>query len=90
MSSDIKVSGSASIKYGSISGGASGSSVDIETFQKSDMNFLISCKVVNRTISVKDQLTFWPLDADKSRVLTPAEITSTYGDSFTSGFQVRL
>lgn len=87
VSNDMNISGSLSIKYGAISGGGSGSYVDVETFQNSDMNFLISVKVINQTINVKDQLAFWPLGIDKNRTLTPAQFTNTYGDSFISGFQ---
>ena len=47
VSSDMNISGSLSIKYGEISGGGSGSFVDVETFQNSDMNFLISVKVIH-------------------------------------------
>ena len=87
ISNSMNVSGSLSIRYGEISGGGSGSYVDVETFQNSDMNFFISVKVINQTINVKDQLQFWPLSADKTRDLSPADFTKTYGDSFISGFQ---
>ena len=87
VSNDMNISGSLSIRYGEISGGGSGSFVDVETFQNSDMNFLISVKVINQAINVKDQLQFWPLDSDKNRTIQQAEFTNTYGDSFISGFQ---
>ena len=51
VSSDMNISGSLSIKYGEISGGGSGSYVDVETFQNSDMNFLISVKVLQYSLS---------------------------------------
>ena len=87
LADNMNISGSLSIRYGEISGGGSGSYVDVETFQNSDINFLISVKVVNQTINTRDQLAFWALKGDKDRDLTASEFTKTYGDSFISGFQ---
>ena len=88
VSSNMNVSGALSVKYGAISGSGAGSYVDAETFQQSDVNFLISVKVINQTINVKDQLQFWPLPADQNnKDLSAADFTKTYGDSFISGFQ---
>lgn len=95
VSNNLNVSATLAIKYGEISGGGSGSFVDVETFQNSDMNFIVSVKVINQTINIKDQLQFWPLTVDNSpnasppgtRNPTAAEFTATYGDSFISGFQ---
>lgn len=87
VSSNMNVSGSLSIRYGEISGGASGSFVDVESFQDSDINFMISVKVVNQHTNVKDQLMFVPLDADDQHPPSDAVFTQTYGDSFISGFQ---
>lgn len=87
VSNDLNVSGSLSIKYGEISGGGSGSYVNTETFQQSDINFLITVKVINQTINIKDQLQFWPLAGKAASTYDPQTFTNIYGDSFISGFQ---
>ena len=89
VASSLNVSGSMSIKYGEISGGGSGSYVDSDTFQSSDLNFLVMVKVINQTINVKDQLDFYPLEAHRTpevKVEYP-DFVKIYGDSFISGFQ---
>ncbi|MCJ1296018.1 hypothetical protein MMC34_007583 [Xylographa carneopallida] len=87
VTNSLNISGALSIKYGSIQGDASGSYVDSDTFQNSDMNFLITVKVTNQTINVKDNLAFWPLNSDRDQSLAPADFTRKYGDCFISGFQ---
>jgi hypothetical protein len=87
VSNDLNVSGSLSIRYGEISGGGSGSYVNTETFNQSDINFLITVKVINQTINVKDQLQFWALGGKAASSYTSKEFTDVYGDSFISGFQ---
>ncbi|PNS21087.1 hypothetical protein CAC42_3425 [Sphaceloma murrayae] len=87
VSNDLNVSGSLSIRYGEISGGGSGSYVNTEAFQNSDMNFLIVVHVTNQTINIKDQLQFWPVGEKPADKYTPKSLTDTYGDCFISGFQ---
>ena len=87
VTNSLNISGALSIKYGSIQGDASGSYVDSDTFQNSDMNFLITVKVTNQTINVKDNLAFWPLNSDRDQSLSPSDFTRKYGDCFISGFQ---
>lgn len=87
VSNNLNVSGSLSIRYGEISGGGSGSYVDAEVFQQSDINFLVVVKVINQTINIKDQLQFWPLDKDTPIAYDAKKFTDIYGDSFISGFQ---
>ncbi|CAI6331688.1 unnamed protein product [Periconia digitata] len=87
VSNDLNISGSLSIKYGEISGGGSGSYVNTETFQSSDINFLVTVKVINQTINVKDQLQFWPLQGKSAGSYDSKSFTDIYGDSFISGFQ---
>ena len=87
VTNSLNISGALSIKYGAVSGDLSGSYVDSDTFQNSDMNFLITVKVTNQTINVKDQLAFWPLNSDRDKALSSSEFTSKYGDCFISGFQ---
>lgn len=83
----VNISGSLSIRYGEISGGGSGSYVNTDTFQQSDMNFLIQVTVVNQTLNIKDQLLFWPVGNKAPADYTARSFTDTYGDSFISGFQ---
>ncbi len=89
VANSLNVSGSLSIKYGELSGGGSGSYVDSDTFQSSDLNFVVMVKVINQTINIKDQLDFYPLEVHRATV-TPVlypDFVSIYGDSFISGFQ---
>ncbi|EXJ61989.1 hypothetical protein A1O7_02421 [Cladophialophora yegresii CBS 114405] len=85
VSNDLNISGSLSIRYGEISGGGSGSYVNTETFQDSDVNFVVVVKVINQTINIKDQLQFWPLSGRDN--YTAQTFTDIYGDCFISGFQ---
>jgi hypothetical protein len=61
--------------------------VDSDTFLSSDINFVVSVKVINQTINVKDQLDFFPLDVHRHKKPEGADFTKVYGDSFISGFQ---
>jgi hypothetical protein len=87
VSKDLNVSGSLSIRYGEISGGGSGSYVNTEAFQNSDLNFLVTVTVINQTINIKDQLQFWPINNKKAEDYDSKTLTDTYGDCFISGFQ---
>lgn len=84
---EMNVSGSLSIRYGEISGGGGGSYINAHTFQSSDVNFLITVKVLNQTINTKDQLMFWPLEKEDASTMKADRFTKVYGDSFISGFQ---
>ncbi|KAK4246236.1 hypothetical protein C7999DRAFT_15619, partial [Corynascus novoguineensis] len=88
VANSLNVSGFLSIKYGELSGGGAGSYVDSDTFQGSDVNFLIMVKVLNQTINVKDQLDSHPLKQHQNEdTMSPSEFVSVYGDSFISRFQ---
>lgn len=89
VSNDMNISGSLSIRYGEISGGGGGSYVNSDTFHSSDLNYLIVVKVVNQTVTVKDQLQFWQLnnDSPENYKNDPSKFTRIYGDTFISGFE---
>jgi hypothetical protein len=63
--------------------------VDSDTFIASELNYLVSVKVINQTINVKDQLDFYPLNEhkDAQNTIDFEQFTKVYGDSFISGFQ---
>lgn len=75
----MNISAAHSIKYGVI--GSSGSFVDFDKFTDSDLNFFISVKVTNQSISVKDGLVFQGLSTVNSEMFR-----SVFGDCFISGF----
>lgn len=77
---NLNISGSVEIKYGPISGAGSGSYVDTSKFSESDINFLITVRVVNQH-SVTDQR------VEKFNMLsnvTAANFNSIYGDTYIS------
>ncbi|KAJ5646745.1 hypothetical protein N7490_003117 [Penicillium lividum] len=81
ISDDMNISGSLSIKYGSIGGSGKGSFVDSDKFKESDLNFFISVKVVNQSINIKDALVFQGLPS-----VDDTNFRSVFGDTFISGF----
>ncbi|KAK0554873.1 hypothetical protein OC845_000514 [Tilletia horrida] len=83
ISKDMGVSASLSIKAGTISGSGAGSYIDTDKFLDSDLNFWISCKVVNQSINFKDPLEFNPLP---DGIVDEKDFATVYGDSFISGF----
>ncbi|RPA86777.1 hypothetical protein BJ508DRAFT_410962 [Ascobolus immersus RN42] len=78
---DMNISGSLSIKYGMIGGSARGSFIDTDKFKQSDLNFYISVKVVNQTLSMKDALVFQGIPG-----VSKDNFNEVFGDSFISGF----
>ncbi|RHZ67383.1 uncharacterized protein CDV56_109620 [Aspergillus thermomutatus] len=78
---DMNISGSLSIKYGSIGGAGKGSFVDSDKFKESDLNFFISVKVINQSINIKDALVFQGLPS-----VNQNNFRSVFGDTFISGF----
>lgn len=77
---DMNISGSLSIKAGSIGGSGRGAFIDSDKFKESDLNFYISVKVINQTINVKDALAYNPLSTVDDK-----NFSEVYGDSFISG-----
>ncbi|CAD6891727.1 unnamed protein product [Tilletia laevis] len=80
---DMGISASLSIKAGTVAGSGRGSFIDTDKFLDSDLNFYISCKVVNQSINFRDQLEFNPLPAG---IVDDDQHLAVYGDSFVSGF----
>ncbi|KAI9835476.1 MAG: hypothetical protein M1837_003785 [Sclerophora amabilis] len=78
---DMNISGSLSIKYGTIGGSGRGAFIDSDKFKESDLNFYISVKVVNQSVNFKDALQYQPLASVNEK-----NHTDVYGDSFISGF----
>ncbi|KAF7324485.1 Major facilitator superfamily MFS-1 [Mycena kentingensis (nom. inval.)] len=79
----LNVSGSLQIKCDAIggSGKASATFVDTNKIKESDINYLISAKVVNQRLEAPDLTQFAPLAN-----VPASEFTNVYGDSFISGF----
>ncbi|OBS23324.1 hypothetical protein FPOA_03873 [Fusarium poae] len=78
---DMNISGSLSIKYGSIGGAGKGSFVDSDKFKESDLNFFISVKVINQSINIKDALVFQGLPS-----VTESNFRNVFGDCYIAGF----
>ncbi|KAK6526471.1 hypothetical protein TWF694_005057 [Orbilia ellipsospora] len=79
----MNVSYSSSIKKGTVEVGGNSSAVDESKFKESDLNVVISVKVVNQTTVLEDTAEFHGMD----RVLPGTEkFDEIYGDSFISGF----
>jgi hypothetical protein len=80
---DMNISGSLSIKYGTIGGSGRGAFLDSDKFRESDLNFYISVKVVNQSINYKDALVYNPVASVGDN---QTEFNKVFGDSFISGF----
>ncbi|KAF5237904.1 hypothetical protein FAUST_5856 [Fusarium austroamericanum] len=78
---DMNISGSLSIKYGSIGGAGKGSFGDSDKFKESDLNFFISVKVINQNINIKDALVFQGLPS-----VDQTNFRSVFGDCYIAGF----
>ncbi|KAM0348865.1 hypothetical protein ACHAP4_010681 [Fusarium culmorum] len=78
---DMNISGSLSIKYGSIGGAGKGSFVDSDKFKESGLNFFISVKVINQSINIKDALVFQGLPS-----VDQTNFRSVFGDCYIAGF----
>ncbi|KAM7211204.1 hypothetical protein V8F06_013414, partial [Rhypophila decipiens] len=79
----MNLSYSSSIKKGTIEISGNSTSVDENTFKLSDLNVVVSVRVVNQTITIEDQSTFVPLTNQEA---TAARFNEIYGDSYVSGF----
>ncbi|KAJ4006386.1 hypothetical protein NW766_010472 [Fusarium irregulare] len=78
---EMNISGSLSIKYGTIGGSGKGSFVDSDKFKESDLNFFISVKVINQSINIKDALVYQALPSVNEK-----NFVEVFGDCFISGF----
>ncbi|KAE8314344.1 hypothetical protein BDV41DRAFT_575903 [Aspergillus transmontanensis] len=79
----LNISGALTIKYNNlIDGTGKGSFINSNKVKDADINFLISVKVINQTVTDNALTEFAPIDN------LPAEkFTEVYGDTFISGFQ---
>jgi len=78
----LNVSSYASIKYGNVQAGGSGTFVNEKKFNESDLNYIVSAKVTNEP-DHKDlpRMTFQPIPN-----LTPEDFTGIFGDCFVVDF----
>ncbi|KAJ1709330.1 hypothetical protein NYO67_8497 [Aspergillus flavus] len=79
----LNISGALTIKYNNlIDGTGKGSFINSNKIRDAEINFLISVKVINQTVTDNALTEFAPIDN------LPAEkFTEVYGDTFISGFQ---
>ncbi|ODM15566.1 hypothetical protein SI65_09169 [Aspergillus cristatus] len=80
----LNISGALTIKYNNlIDGTGKGTFINSNKINDADINFLISVKVINQTITDNALTEFTPVEN-----LDPSiDFTQVYGDSFISGFQ---
>lgn len=79
----MNVSYCSSVKKGTIEISGNTSTVDETTFKSSDLNAVVSVKVVNQTQSLEDGCLFQPID---DVVAGSAHFNQVYGDCYISGF----
>ncbi|KAI9924691.1 hypothetical protein MW887_006543 [Aspergillus wentii] len=80
----LNISGALTIKYNNlIDGTGKGTFINSNKIKESDINFLISVKVINQTVTDNGLTKFTPIE----NLDSSAEFTRIYGDSFISGFQ---
>ncbi|KAB8206010.1 hypothetical protein BDV34DRAFT_212665 [Aspergillus parasiticus] len=79
----LNISGALTIKYNNlIDGTGKGSFINSNKLKDADINFLISVKVINQTVTDNGLTEFSPIQN-----LDPSRFTEVYGDTFISGFQ---
>lgn len=77
----LNISTSASIKYGTVKASGSSNFVNEHNINDSDINFMVSVKVMNEVYPVPTTMTFNPIEG------LPAErFPAVFGDSFIAGF----
>lgn len=77
----LKINGSLNVKASNIANAnGTGSFIDSNKLKTSDLNFLVSCKVVNQTVMEDNLNVFMPLPNLKAE-----SFTNIYGDCFISG-----
>ncbi|KAH6697368.1 hypothetical protein F5X68DRAFT_238766 [Plectosphaerella plurivora] len=79
----MNISGSLSIKTGTIGGAANGSYVDSDKFKASDINFHLQVKVTNQVQDAGKNYTIF----NKIEDVTPEKFPQVYGDTFISGWE---
>jgi hypothetical protein len=80
---NMNISAGSSIRTGSVGVSSGGSSIDEIKFAESDLNAVLSVKVVNQTRNLRDNVKFNTFNVAKMDSL---QFHETYGDSFISGF----
>ncbi|CVL08477.1 uncharacterized protein FPRN_13219 [Fusarium proliferatum] len=80
----MNISAASSIKVGTIEVSGNSVSVDEAKFAASDMNAVISVKVINQITTAVQNPTFLPLD--KPAKISSERFFKIYGDSYISGF----
>ncbi|KAK0629294.1 hypothetical protein B0T17DRAFT_652973 [Bombardia bombarda] len=78
----MNISGSLSIKTGTIGGQANGSYVDSDKFKSSDINFHLQVKVTNQIHDAKNYTVF-----NKIEDMKDEDFPQIYGDTFISGWE---
>ncbi|PTB40167.1 hypothetical protein M441DRAFT_58981 [Trichoderma asperellum CBS 433.97] len=79
----MNISAGSSIRTGSVSVFGGGSSIDEMKFAESDLNAVISVKVVNETRNFQENISFKEIGVKN---LDNAQFHEIYGDTFISGF----
>ncbi|KAL9621197.1 MAG: hypothetical protein Q9160_004329 [Pyrenula sp. 1 TL-2023] len=77
----LNISTSASIKYGTVKASGSSNFVNEHNINDSDINFMVSVKVMNEVYPVPTTMTFNAIEG-----LTPNRFPAVFGDSFIAGF----
>ncbi|KAL9564490.1 hypothetical protein ACKAV7_010942 [Fusarium commune] len=79
----MNISAGSSIRTGSVSVSGGGNNIDEIKFAESDLNAVISVKVVNQTRNLRDNIAFKKLGVKN---MDSAKFHDIYGDTFISGF----
>ncbi|KAF9763149.1 hypothetical protein IL306_003229 [Fusarium sp. DS 682] len=79
----MNISAGSSIRTGPVSVSSGGNNIDEIKFAESDLNAVISVKVVNQTRNLRDNITFKGLGI---KDMDSARFHDIYGDTFISGF----
>ncbi|KAH7358861.1 hypothetical protein B0T11DRAFT_341079 [Plectosphaerella cucumerina] len=82
----MNISGSLSIKTGTIGGQANGSYVDSDKFKASDINFHLQVKVTNQVQDASKNFTVFKV-FKKIEDMRPEDFPQVYGDTFISGWE---
>ncbi|RKK82191.1 hypothetical protein BFJ71_g15337 [Fusarium oxysporum] len=77
----MNISAGSSIRTGSVSVSGGGNNIDEIKFAESDLNAVISVKVVNQTRNLRDNISF-----NRIKNMDSARFHDIYGDTFISGF----
>jgi hypothetical protein len=79
----MNISAGASIRSGSVSVSGGGNNIDEIKFAESDLNVVISVKVINQTRNLQDNIHFRGIDV---KDMDETKFHDIYGDAFISGF----